>query len=126
MLVAEQGWREEGRAEGEEVERDEEYLVQGAEREEHFLCGCQLQKCESSNTRSYVIGVVLLQDPAPALVDVLVALSAAAHTERRIHVHVVAGQVERNEALEHNAPAREGLCQEDQQTRRCAAVRHHV
>lgn len=74
----------------------------------------------------YVVGVVLLQEPTPALIDVLVALSAAAHTKRRIHVHVVTGQIERDQALEDNAPARESLRQEDEQARGCAAVRHHV
>jgi hypothetical protein len=39
-VVAKEGGREERRAEGEEVEGDEEDLVHGAEREEDFLWGC--------------------------------------------------------------------------------------
>ena len=70
---------------------------------------------------AYVVRVVLLQDPAPALVDILVALSATAHTECRVHVHVVTSQIEGDEALEDNAPSRESLRQEDEQTRGCAA-----
>jgi hypothetical protein len=55
-----------------------------------------------------------------------VALPAAAHAQRRVHVHVVTRQVQRDEALEDDAEAREGLREEDEQTRGCAAVRHHV
>jgi hypothetical protein len=76
--------------------------------------------------QTYVVGVVLLQDPAPALIHVLVALFAAAHAQRRIHVHIVARQVERDEALEHDAPARESLRQEDEQAGRGASVCDHV
>lgn len=50
----------------------------------------------------------------------------AADDERRVHVHVVAGEVERDEALEEDGPARERRRQEDEQARRRAAVRHHV
>jgi hypothetical protein len=75
---------------------------------------------------TYLVRVVLPQDPAPARRHVLVALSASAHAQRRIHVHVVTGQVERDQALEDDAPAGEGLRQKDEQTRRCAAVGDHV
>lgn len=76
--------------------------------------------------QTYVVRVVLLQQPVPALVDVLVATRAAAHTQGGIHVHVVAGQVERNQQLEHDAPPGESLCQEDEQAGCCAPVRDHV
>ena len=75
---------------------------------------------------TYVVGVVLPQDPATALVDALVAAVAAAHAQRRVHVHVVTRKVQGDEALEHNTPAGEGLGQEDQQAGCCAAIRHHV
>lgn len=74
----------------------------------------------------YLVGVVERQNAATRLVDVLVAVVGAAHGQRRIHVHVVAGKVERNQALEHDGPAREGRRQEDEQARRGAAVRDHV
>lgn len=76
--------------------------------------------------RTYVVGVIHLQDPTPRLVDLLVTLVAPAHAQRRVHVHVMTGQVEGDQALENDAPAREGARQEDQQTRGGAAVRHHV
>ena len=50
----------------------------------------------------------------------------AAHDERRVHVHVVTREVERDEALEQDGPAGERRRQEDEQARRGAAVRHHV
>lgn len=75
---------------------------------------------------TYLVGVVLPQNPAAACRHVLVALGAAAHAQGSVHVHVVAGQVQRDQTLEDDAPAREGLRQENQQTRRGAAVGHHV
>ena len=54
------------------------------------------------------------------------ALRAAAHAQGSVHVHVVAGQVQRDQPLEDDAPAREGLREEDQQTRRGAAIGDHV
>jgi hypothetical protein len=75
---------------------------------------------------TYVVRVVLLQDPAPALVDILVALSAAAHAQRRIHVHIVARQIQRDEALENNAPPGKCLRQEDEQTGGGAPISDHV
>lgn len=54
------------------------------------------------------------------------ALAAAAHAQRRVHVHVVASQVEGDEALEDDAEARERLRQENEQTRCCTPVRDHV
>jgi hypothetical protein len=80
----------------------------------------------NSTAWPYVVGIVLLQDPAPALVDVLVALSAATHAQRRVHVHIVASQIQRNEALENNAPPGKCLRQKDQQTGGGAPVRDHV
>ena len=50
----------------------------------------------------------------------------AADHERRVHVHVVAREVQRDEALEYESEAREGRREEDEQARRRAAVRDHV
>lgn len=75
---------------------------------------------------TYLVGVVQVQDVATAAIDLLVAPARAAHHQRGIHVHVVAGEVEGDEALEDDGPAREGGGEEDEQTRRRAAVRHHI
>jgi len=76
--------------------------------------------------REYVIGVVLLEHPAATLVDLLVALAASPHGQGGIHVHVVAGQIERDEALENNAPPGKGRGEEDEEASGSAAVRDHV
>lgn len=76
--------------------------------------------------RRYLVGVVERQDAAARLVDVLVAVLGAAHGQGGVHVHVVARQVERDQALEQDGPAREGRRQEHEQAGRGAAVRHHV
>jgi hypothetical protein len=55
-----------------------------------------------------------------------VALSAAAHAQRRIHMHIVARQIKRDEALEDNAESGESLRQEDKQTGGGAPIRDHV
>lgn len=50
----------------------------------------------------------------------------ATDNQGSVHVHIVAGEVERNQALEHNRPSREGRGQKHQQARGGAAVRDHV
>ena len=77
-------------------------------------------------SQTHIIGVVLLQDPAAALVDLLVARAGATHCQRRVHVHVVTGQIEADQPLEDDRPARERRRQEDQQARCCAPICHHV
>lgn len=54
------------------------------------------------------------------------ALRAAAHAQGRVHVHVVAGQVQGDQALEDDAPPGEGLREEHEQTGCGAAVGDHV
>ena len=54
------------------------------------------------------------------------ALALPRHGQRREHVHVVTRQVQADQALEQDRPARPGGRQEDQQTGRGAAVRDHV
>lgn len=75
---------------------------------------------------SYPAVVVLVEDPAAAGVDLLVALIGATHTQRRIHVHVVTGQIQANQPLENDSPSGPGGAQEDDQTRGRAAVRDHI
>lgn len=62
----------------------------------------------------------------PAGIDFLVALVLATAAQRGIHVHVVTGHVQRDQALEDNSPPRPGRAQKDQQARSGAAVCHHV
>jgi hypothetical protein len=64
-----------------------------AQKAKSTFCGVVSRDNDKFECRAYVVGVVLLQKPAPALVDILVALSTATHTERRIHVHVVTSQI---------------------------------
>lgn len=81
---------------------------------------------ELGSVDTNLVGVVQVQKPALALVDILVARIRAAHNQSSVHVHVVAGEVECNQALEDDGPSREGRGQEDQQARGSAAVRDHV
>lgn len=76
--------------------------------------------------QAYPVGVVEVEEPALGLVNVLVAGIGAAYDESRVHVHIVAGEVECDEALEDDGPAGESGRQEDEQAGRSAAVRHHV
>lgn len=75
---------------------------------------------------TYLVGVVQVEQPVLAFINVLVARVGAANHKRSIHVHVVAGEIESNQALEKNGPSREGRGQEDEEARRGAAIRHHV
>lgn len=63
---------------------------------------------------AYLVRVVQVQDVATAAIDLLVALARAAHHQCGVHVHVVAGEVEGDEALEDDGPAREGGGEEDE------------
>lgn len=75
-------------------------------------------------TTTYIIRVVEVEDAAPLLLDRLVAAHTA--VERRIHVHVVAREIETDEALEEDGPLCVCRGEEAEQTRGRAAVRHHV
>lgn len=72
----------------------------------------------------YIIRVIQIQDPTPLLLNLLVTRCTPIQTG--IHVHIVARQIQRNQTLEQNRPLRIRTAQKTQQTRRCAAVRHHV
>jgi hypothetical protein len=67
-----------------------------------------------------------MQDPASALVDLLVAGVTAAHLQTGVHVNVVRSQIQTDEELKHDAPSREGLCKEDEQAGGGAAIGHHI
>lgn len=75
---------------------------------------------------AYIIRVVHLQHPTPALIDLLMALSAPAHAQRRVHVHIMARQIQADQALEDDAPPGECRSQEHKQACCSAPVRHHV
>lgn len=70
--------------------------------------------------------VVLVEDPAAAGVDLLVALVGTTHAQRSVHVHVVTGQVQANQTLEDDSPSGPGGAQEDNQARGRATVGHHI
>lgn len=70
--------------------------------------------------------VVLIQHPAPGGIDLLVALAGTTHAQSGIHVHVMTGHIQTNQALENNSPSRPSRAQKHQQARSCATIRHHV
>lgn len=74
----------------------------------------------------YPAVVVLVEDPAAAGVDLLMTLVGTTHTQRSVHVHVVTGQVQADQALKDDSPSGPGGAQEDNQARSRAAVGHHV
>ena len=76
--------------------------------------------------RKYFIGVVEVQQLRARLIHLLVTLAAPAHRQRRKHVDVMARQVQADQALKQERPARPGGAEEDEQAGRRAAVRHHV
>ena len=75
---------------------------------------------------THVVRVILLQHPAPTLIHFLVALSGATHAQSRIHVHVMACEVQADESLKDYAPTWKRACKEDQETSCGASIRHHV
>lgn len=70
--------------------------------------------------------VVLVQNPASGRINLLVALAGTTPAQSSIHVHVMAGHVQANQALENNGPPRPGRAQENKQTSSCATVCHHI
>ena len=132
--------REEGAREREQIQCDEEGLVQGTEDEEDRLGwfsafitshGTEVKKEEGRGGsrrkgRTYPVGIVQIQNPASRLVDVLVALIRAAHGQSGVHVHIMAREIERDQALEDDGPAGEGGREEDEQAGGRAAIGHHV
>lgn len=83
----------------------------------------QLQRVRYS---SHLAVVVLVQSPVSTGVDLLVALVGSTTAQSGVHVHVVARHVQADQSLEDNGPPRPCGAQKDQQTRRGAAICHHV
>lgn len=75
---------------------------------------------------AYLVRVVEIQQPALAFVDVLVTRIGAINDQGRVHVDVVASEIERNQALENDGPPRKGRREEDEEARRSATIRDHV
>lgn len=63
---------------------------------------------EGGNGDAYLVVVVEMQQTAAALLDFFVALAAVTHGERGVHVHVVASEVQADEALEEQRPSGKG------------------
>lgn len=80
----------------------------------------------SSLITAYFVCVVEIQNPTPVLVNLFVALVRPAHHKRGIHVNIVTGKVQGDQALEDNSPSREGRRQKDQKAGGRASIRHHV
>ena len=53
-------------------------------------------------------------------------LSRSTHHKRSVHMHVVTREIERDKSLKHDRPARERGGEENKQTRRRAAIGHHI
>jgi len=97
----EEGGRQNGRREGEEVQRDEKDFVEGAEEEEDRLIVFSAYVWELEYQGfAYLVIVVEIQKSAPALINLLVTLARSSHGQGRVHVHVMARQIETDEALE--------------------------
>lgn len=56
----------------------------------------------------YPVGVVEMQDPTPAGVDLFMTLTAGSHGQSGVHVDIMAGEVETDESLKDDAPAGKG------------------
>lgn len=113
-----QGRRECRRGEGEKVEGDEEELVGGTADEEEDLVGLTSAKRSLEKVQNIVthpVRIIEIQDPTPVLVHFLVALIRPTHDKCGIHVDVVTGKVQRDQALEEDCPPREGRRQENEE-----------
>jgi hypothetical protein len=67
-----------------------------------------------------------MQDPTPARVDLFVTLPTASHRQRSVHVDVVTGEVETDQALEDDAPPRKRRREENEQARCRTSIGDHV
>jgi tRNA G26 N,N-dimethylase Trm1 len=80
-------------------------------------------KC--SLVATYLVGVVKMHN-AVLRRHVLVALALAAHHQRRVHVHVMAGEIQTDQALENHRVRGLRSGKEDQQASGRAAISDHV
>ncbi len=75
---------------------------------------------------TYSIRIVQMQDPTPTRIHLLVTLPLRSHGQCRVHVDIVTGQIQADQALEDDAPSRPCGREEYQQARGRAAIGHHV
>lgn len=75
---------------------------------------------------SYLAVVVLVENPASLGIYLLVAHVRAAHAESGVHVHIMTGHVQADQALEDDGPTRPRGAQEHQQTSSSTTISHHV
>ncbi len=74
----------------------------------------------------YLVRVVEVQNVATATINLLMTLARSTHHKRSVHMHVMAREIKRDKSLKHDRPARERGSEENKQTRRRAAIRHHI
>lgn len=86
----------------------------------------QMVSENQKSTKTHLVGVVQVQEPTAALVDILVTGIGASHGQGGIHMNVVAREVEGEEHLENNGPSRERARQENKQARSGAPISDHV
>ena len=93
------GWRRAEESRGEEKERrymaikNSSFMAQNVKRTFcDSVSGCLNLKCGESS--SYIVGVVLLQNPAPAFIYLLMALTASSHHQRCVNMHKVTCEIE--------------------------------
>lgn len=76
--------------------------------------------------KTYLATVVEVHNTAPRCSDILVTLCLSSHDQSSIHVHVMAGQVQRNQSLKDHAVCGLRCRQKDQQASGRAAISDHV
>ena len=85
---------------------------------------CSTLMSSSSTVQTYLIRVVQMQNPAPTRFDLLMALTAGC--QGRIHMNVVARQIQTDQPLKHDRPPGKRGGQENKEARCSAAVGDHV
>lgn len=70
--------------------------------------------------------IVKIHDATSTGRDILVALSLASHRQCRIHMHVMAGKIQRYESLEDDCQSGHSQCKKHKQARCGASISNHV
>ena len=74
----------------------------------------------------YPVGIIEVQDPTPAGIDLFMTLPTGSHGQGGVHVNVMAGEVKTDESLEDDAPAWKGGSEEDEQAGGGTSISDHV
>lgn len=96
----EKRWGESRRGEREEIEADEEDLIQRAADEQYSLGSTLASPTQYPAPKSHLAIIIPIQKPAPTSLNLLMTLAGPAHAQRRIHMHIVARHIDRDQALE--------------------------